>query len=64
MTFFCRKVVLIETPEIEDKKFSSAGYGEFRAVADNEKAEGRAANRRVEFSVALKEEANKKAVGF
>lgn len=40
---------LIEKSDVEDAKFSSAGYGEFRPIADNTTDQGRAANRRVEF---------------
>ena len=48
---------LIEESSLKDEKFSAAGYGEFRPIADNTTDEGRALNRRVEFSVELKDEA-------
>lgn len=36
---------------IDRSRLSSVGYGEMRPVADNDSAEGRASNRRVEFRV-------------
>jgi len=36
--------------------FCAAGYGKTRPVADNETAEGRAANRRIEISIILRDE--------
>ena len=48
---------LIVESSLKDEKFSAAGYGEFRPIADNTTDEGRSLNRRVEFSVELKDEA-------
>ena len=48
--------LLARVPEIRPAQFSVRGYGESRPVADNATAEGRAANRRVEFRVLNTEE--------
>jgi chemotaxis protein MotB len=42
---------LIQSYGIDPKKVSAAGYGEFQPVADNETAEGRAKNRRVDLVI-------------
>ena len=42
--------------------FCAAGYGETRPVADNDSAEGQAANRRIEISIILKDESVLKIV--
>lgn len=42
--------ILLES-DIDPARVSSAGFGEYRPVADNDTAEGRAANRRVEVSI-------------
>lgn len=44
---------LIDQSSVKDEKFSAAGYGEFHPIADNSTEEGRALNRRVEFSIEL-----------
>lgn len=43
--------LLESSPTIEAKQYSSNGYGESRPVANNDTPEGRAKNRRVEFTV-------------
>jgi len=43
--------------DIPPTRLSATGYGEFRPVADNETAAGRAANRRVEITLALRSDA-------
>ena len=40
---------LIEAHDFDPDKMSAAGYGEYRSVADNSTAEGRAKNRRVDI---------------
>lgn len=42
---------LFRNPKINQKRFSSTGFGEFRPIASNDTAEGRAMNRRVEVSI-------------
>lgn len=42
--------ILLES-DIDPARVSSAGFGEYRPVADNDTVEGRAANRRVEVSI-------------
>jgi len=42
---------LVETGNLDPAKLTTMGYGEFRAVANNETAAGRAKNRRVEIVI-------------
>ncbi|MCI3926845.1 flagellar motor protein MotB [Paenibacillus sp. TRM 82003] len=43
--------VLLENGNVGESRFSSVGYGEYKPVAENDSAEGRAENRRVEVSI-------------
>lgn len=43
--------ILLSDDRVDPARLSSVGYGEFRPVADNDTAEGRALNRRVEVSI-------------
>ncbi|MEK5233330.1 flagellar motor protein MotB [Lysinibacillus sp. FSL K6-0232] len=44
-------VLLNSNPELKSENFSAKGYGENRAIAPNDTAEGRAKNRRVEVLI-------------
>jgi len=43
--------VLLENPNLDPKKFSATGMGEYHPVASNDTPEGRAKNRRVEVAI-------------
>lgn len=43
--------ILLANSESDPARFSTVGYGEYRPIASNETAEGRAENRRVEVSI-------------
>ncbi|MEB3101890.1 flagellar motor protein MotB [Ferviditalea candida] len=43
--------ILIQDNNLDKKRFSAVGYGEFRPVESNDTEEGRAKNRRVEVSI-------------
>jgi chemotaxis protein MotB len=46
---------MLESKRIEPQRLSAAGYGEYHPVGDNETAEGRARNRRVDIVIAVDE---------
>lgn len=43
--------ILLENKQLKPERFSAIGYGEYRPVAENKTAAGRAKNRRVEVSI-------------
>ncbi|MFD0590548.1 flagellar motor protein MotB [Paenibacillus sp. GCM10027627] len=43
--------IMLENKDLNPKRFSAIGYGEYHPVADNKTAEGKAKNRRVEVSI-------------
>lgn len=43
--------VILENKKLDPSHFKATGYGEYRPVADNSTAEGRAKNRRVEITI-------------
>ncbi|WP_169090204.1 flagellar motor protein MotB [Paenibacillus sp. PL91] len=43
--------ILLENKQLKPERFSAIGYGEYRPVADNKTAAGKAKNRRVEVSI-------------
>ncbi|MNZ65942.1 Motility protein B [compost metagenome] len=43
--------ILLENKELDPKRFSASGFGEYHPVADNDTVEGKAKNRRVEVSI-------------
>ena len=47
------KIVLLN-PNLNPRKFSAIGYGEYQPIADNGSVDGRAKNRRVEVSIIRK----------
>lgn len=43
--------LILENSELDPRKFSATGYGEYRPIATNDTAQGRAENRRVEIVI-------------
>lgn len=43
--------IMLTNSELDPKRFSTVGYGEYHPVASNDTSEGRAQNRRVEISI-------------
>ncbi|MNW11142.1 Outer membrane porin F precursor [compost metagenome] len=46
--------ILLLNDQLDPKKFSAIGYGEYHPVSSNETVAGRAQNRRVEVSIIRK----------
>lgn len=43
--------IILENSELDPRKFSATGYGEYRPIASNDTAQGKAENRRVEIVI-------------
>ncbi|MFC4355278.1 flagellar motor protein MotB [Chryseomicrobium palamuruense] len=43
--------IILENEELDPRKFSATGYGEYRPIASNDTAEGKSENRRVEILI-------------